>query len=121
MTELDDDIARIAALRGRKAEDYAPEAVAQRRRVVPTARAIAALFHPTESERNNLDLTDALPEASRLFLRECPLVLNTDIWANALEAGVTEADLIKAAQAEAERRLGQPLETFRRRRRRRLS
>lgn len=118
MTDLDEDIARIAAMRGRKAEDYTGPA---RPRPRLAAQTIKLLFEPTKAEAT-ADIDD-LPEPVRVFIRECPIMSNSLVWRAAIESGMDVGDLLAAAQAEAEKRLGQPLESFRRNpsRRRRFS
>lgn len=118
MTELEDDIARIAALRGKKAEDYAPAA---RAKLAPHPTHIDLIMTPQPNRRRDIRATDTLPPASREFLRESPLMLNSVVWADALAGGIDEGLLLEAVRVAVERKLGQPLATFRRHRRRRLS
>lgn len=97
MASLDDDIARIAALRGRKASDYADPSkfVAK-----PQLRRdhVEHLFLPTGSPRDEMRALDRLPPASREFVRDCPHPLNTLAWEGLL-ANFPEADIIAAARS----------------------
>ena len=96
MSTLEDDIARIAALRGRTVADVLASAEAHKRKL-PIA-VIDTILHPTSDSRADLEFFDALPADSRAFLREHEKMLNAVAWAGALEAGYDEALLIEAVE-----------------------
>lgn len=91
---LEDDIARIAAIRGRRPEDYA--AGPPRRPIQRDACDRILVANPSPSR--DLDFYDQLPEKSRAFIR------NHDAWPlNAMwwwytlrDTGQDEDELIKA-------------------------
>lgn len=117
MDDLEAEIARIAALRGKRPEDYAPE---NRPKLGPAKVHLTLILTPLTATTADLLATDALPRRSREFLRESPVMLSSLAWADALTAGVDEGLLIQAVRVAVEARLGQSLDTFRRHRRRRL-
>lgn len=101
MSALDDDLARVAALRGKPAEDYVGKAAPSPRL---TRQTLLLVFQLQPATERDLAAYDALPPTSRTFIRECPLPINALVWASALEI-FGEAALIDAARAEAATRL----------------
>lgn len=100
MSQLDDDIARIAALRGRGAD--APELIAEQAR---GERRIAwadvdLIFKPNPEVYADIAAYDALPERLRLFLREHSVAapLNAMAVMRLLQSGKTMDDIIGAVQ-----------------------
>lgn len=91
---LDADIARIAALRGRKASDYANPPSKPK----PRREHVERIFHMGPDGKTDVLAVDALPAASRAFLRESPRQINALIWADLL-ANYAETDLIEAARS----------------------
>lgn len=96
MSTLDDDIARIAALRGRPAAHYADRSQFIDRPKL-TRDHVERLFLPTAATRDEMRALDRLPQASREFVRDCPHPLNTLAWEGLLQ-NFPEADLIAAAR-----------------------
>ena len=87
MSDLDDDIARIAALRGKKREDYIDPATNSYRSSGGTsvgAHHIALIFTPGGDVETDLEAYDALPPSARQYVRNCPLPLNAPCYADAL-------------------------------------
>lgn len=94
---LDDDIARIAALRGRKASDYAdPERFVARPQLTPAH--VANVFRMSPNGVDDIRAWDRLPSASREFIRESPRPINALVWAGLL-ANFAEPDLIATARS----------------------
>lgn len=101
MTDLQADITRIAALRGRPAANYVAEAERidrQGRRV--TAGEIVDLFQVPGDVRLDFRAFDRLPEKSREALRELPLNASAVKYADMLVRMGQEAGLIYALHAE---------------------
>lgn len=100
MTALDDEIARIAALRGRTSDTaslIAEQARAQRR--IPWAD-IDLIFDANPNPTADLAAYDALPEAVRTVLREAPVLapLNAAAALRLIEMGKDVDAIIKAVQ-----------------------
>ena len=86
MPDLDADIARIAALRGRPAQAYV-EAAADlevQRTHIGRQRAVAA-FNGDGDGRGDLRHYDALPARSRAFLRDAPTWISAKHWLDMLD------------------------------------
>jgi hypothetical protein len=94
MSSLEDDIARIAALRGRRAEDYTDVAVA-RRHPLPGAT-LATIEKPGPGAADDVEACDRLPPRSREFIRNHPHALNARAWEGALLSGFSEEQIIRA-------------------------
>lgn len=98
MSSLEDDIARIAALRGRPAPNYQADAQRQARHL-PSGYA-ARLFSGNPNPRDDLAFFDRLPQRSRDFIRECWWPLNAGWWAEILIGGVPEDVICDAVLAQ---------------------
>ena len=102
MSALQDDIARVAALRGRSVDecmDAAAQLKAQEARLL-TEGAVTTLFvgyGSHESAWADVDQFDHLPPASRAFIAESPMFVNAYNWRRML-AQVSEGALIAAAR-----------------------
>lgn len=101
MGELQDDIARIAALRGRPAANY----VAEAERLDRAGRRIAAseitdLFNVPADVRLDFRAFDRLPAKSREALRELPINASAVKYADLLMRMGQEVGLIYAVHAE---------------------
>lgn len=92
---LKDDIARVAALRGRSAADYADP---NRFRPRLTPAAAVQVFRMGMDGVADALAFDRLPEASRTFLRECPQPINARLWEGLL-ATFAESDIIAAVRS----------------------
>lgn len=103
MTELEDDIARVAALRGQTPEQAAAAAEAlrlQRRRDALSEQRIGGLFLALADQKRDLRVYDRLPPASRAFMREETAVHVCAIkWREALDLCGDEAALLAAVRA----------------------
>lgn len=97
MTSLQDEIARIAALRGKPANYYtAPEAMTPERlsERVP-AHVWANLFTMVPSQiPADLQHCDRLPQASRTFVKELPIPLNAAVYRSILTAANGSEDCV---------------------------
>jgi hypothetical protein len=95
---LDEDIARVAAMRGQNTA----EALAKAARLAqPDLKRdmVALILKPSPDERQDIRWFDMLPPASRAFIRECETPLSSTWWAwNLHESGYQEDELIKAVQ-----------------------
>lgn len=100
MSTLDEDIARIAALRGRSADTagYQADAAYLARRIPKDS--VAQIFKGNPDWRSDLEWFDHLPAPSRDFIRECVLQLNAGWWGETLRSGVKEDHLIGAVLTE---------------------
>ncbi len=103
MSELEADIARIAALRGRIAADYSPQeldrrAFAQALATISNPSSMNALFtgSPTMARRD-LEAVDALPPRTRTWVKEAPIWVNAVTVAGFLETlGGRELPVLEA-------------------------
>lgn len=93
MSELEDDIARVAALRGKSAEHYISGA--WRARTSITQQEFMLLFTGQPVAEVDIAAYDVLPERSRHFIIEFPLHINAERWLLLLSSGVTEERLIE--------------------------
>lgn len=99
MTDLQADIARIAAMRGRSPNDYNqhPQSLVARH---ATHDRIGQLFYGNPDPRDDLGWYDDLPAQSRRFIANCPLQLNCGWWNSLLvDVGEDEDGLIDAVQS----------------------
>lgn len=94
MADLDADIARIAALRGRKVEDY----TTNRRRYVDVHR-LEGLLHMTPETRLDLQCIDQLPPASRALIVNWERQINAIMWLELLQEHEDEAFVIRTFRA----------------------
>lgn len=100
MSELDDEIARIAALRGRPADtaNYVTEARAiQRRARQIHSSEIRGLFSMPETG-DDLRVFDRLPRRSQMVLAELPINASSGKYADLLLRIRDEAALIDAVR-----------------------
>ena len=98
MAQLDDDIARVAALRGKTSAEYVA-AQAERQRLTAAGGFITQtqfwdLFLGQPDGKTDLKVFDQLPAASRHFIAEFPFNICSAKWAGLLVGGVDEAALI---------------------------
>ena len=77
MSQLEDDIARVAALRGRSAP------VPQKRQINGVSLGMLLIMGP--DPRRDLQALDDLPEASRRFITTWPRPINSVAWSNMLD------------------------------------
>lgn len=92
---LEDDIARVARLRGKSPENYQREAVSAE----AVARSLGAqrvrsIFFASPNAAADIRVYDALPMASRVFLRESPLNISALHYSELLEEVGDQAALI---------------------------
>lgn len=104
MSTLEDDIARIARLRGRD-----PAELIQKARSGPTypipVQLLSMIFMSDGDVRHELDAHDRLPAKSRRFITEAPRFISSRIWRDALAAvGGNEDVLIDLVKAKLETR-----------------
>ncbi len=103
MTDLDDDIARVARLRGRSPEEAAEahrQMVNAQRRAALAPHRIAGLFLSLPDTKRDLRAYDRLPAASRAFMREETSVhVCATKWAETLTLCGDEAALIATVRA----------------------
>lgn len=107
MLDLDDDIARIAKLRG-----HDPSAVAAKAAEIDRVDSklspgqVKSLFQASPTMMAEIDAYDALPDASRQFIRDCPLNVSALKFGDALKAvDGREVELISLAQEAATQRI----------------
>ena len=103
MSELDDDINRIAKRRDVDPEQYRAPTLESRDpdslfKFLGPQR-VHALFVPLYTDQNGAavdqEVCDRLPPASRAFIRDCPVVCVAERWAEILEdIGGDEAALL---------------------------
>lgn len=99
MSELEDDIARISASRGRPANYYL-ERQQQRSRHVITPELIANLFSANPNREDDFDHYDDLSDQARAFLSMAPLQLHaTWFWQLVNSIGCDEDQLIAILEA----------------------
>lgn len=96
MTTLDDDIARIAALRGRTPEQAARAIAAAHAPRYPQRSEVDRILVMTPDTDLDLRAYEALPPKSRAFIRESPRPLNACAWAELLVLTQNEDEIIKA-------------------------
>lgn len=94
---LEDDIARLAALRGKPAANYTAEAqrMAREARRVHSSE-VVSVFRMMADTRSDFRAYDALPRASRLMLRELPVNASAVKYADLLIRMESERSLIDA-------------------------
>lgn len=96
----DNEIARIARLRGRDPANYqAAESGVERTAKKISAQRVRSLFFPPPEPRMELLVYDALPLASRVFLREAPLNMSAIKYSELLEEVHDQAALIGLVSA----------------------
>ena len=89
MTMLEDDLARIAALRGRPANYYTDSGARPERPLSPAL--LDNLFSMPPNPARDLRSYDRLPPESRRFVSESPLPINAAVYRALLEnAGGSE-------------------------------
>lgn len=93
MPTLDEDIARIAALRGRSAEPYVAAAHQPPRLTRP---AVMRILTPNPHPQHDIAFFDALPAKSREFIRGREEPLNAMWWTHLLHETKDEDAIIKA-------------------------
>jgi len=102
MTTLEDDIARVAALRGKTglAQNYVQEARSiERRGRGASASEIRDLFAiPDGRERADIRVYDHLPPRSRRLLQDVPINASAEKYADLLDRMRDESCLISAVQ-----------------------
>lgn len=98
MAELDDEIARIAALRGKPVNYYTERAEARREGYELHANTIAAIFSPHPDPRRDLRAYDRLPAEVRTFVSESTLQLNASAIAGVAQE-ISPERLITTIQA----------------------
>lgn len=100
MSSLEDDIARVAALRGRKGDTQAliEEAEHLKRRVAWAD--VDMLFQAPESAHTDMDAYDELPQPLRDCFREAPTLkpMNATAALRLIQRGVPVDSIIKAVQ-----------------------
>jgi hypothetical protein len=104
MSALEADIARIAALRGRKASDYAPEN--QPRRHLHVLQLEALLRMEPSGQRADLLALDQVPTASRMLIVTWERQINAVVWLDLLIEHEDEAFLIRTFRAWYAERFG---------------
>lgn len=97
MSQLDDDIARIAALRGRPVNYYTDR---QPVRAHPTPDQIGQIFHPSPDWDRDLRVYDRLPPRSRGYISDAVLPLNAQWWASLLSAFGDEEEIISQVETQ---------------------
>jgi hypothetical protein len=95
MTELTDDIARVARLRGRDTSNYQREVVS----VESAARALGpkrvrSIFFAIDNPTLDIQVYDALPLASRAFIREAAVHISALKYSELLEEVRDQSALI---------------------------
>ncbi len=93
MGQLEDDIARIAALRGRQPEELLERA---RRGRFPERHEAEAILRANPNVDRDLDWYDRLPAKSREFIRSQTIPLNAAAWYSLLHETGNEDEIIKA-------------------------
>lgn len=96
LTDVEDDIARVARLRGRDPSNYqrgpaTTEAIAKR---LGIQRVRGLFFSPTNT-RTDMLIYDALPLASRVFIREATVHISALKYSELLEDVRDQAALIE--------------------------
>lgn len=94
MADIDDDIARIAALRGRSAADYGEA----RRRFIPVP-SLELLLHMGKDPVADLQSLDLMPTASRALLTTWERPINAMVWLSLLDQYDDEDFLIRTFRA----------------------
>ena len=109
MTTLDEDIARIAALRGKPVEHYtAAEARRREARRMINPLTLGRIGTPSSDARLDLAAYDRLPERSRRFIISCAAPINALVWRDLLaDLDGDEDALIDAVRAAIPERLFQ--------------
>lgn len=95
---LDDDIARIAALRGKPA-NYYTERQADRARSIPP-ETLTHLFTLSQDWRREQAVYDHLPARSREYISECILPINAQWWDSLLDHYGAEEEIISLVEAQ---------------------
>lgn len=98
MTQLDDDIARIAALRGKPVNYYTERQDARRRSIPPET--IHHLFVLSPDWRREQHVYDHLPARSREYISESVLPLNAQWWDALLDQYGGEEEIIGLVEAQ---------------------
>lgn len=98
MSRLDDDIARIAALRGRPV-NYYTDRQTERTRAIPPDQ-IGHLFAPSPDWARDLRVYDRLPARSRGYISDAVLPLNAQWWRSLLDAYGPEEEIISLVEAQ---------------------
>lgn len=96
MTALDNDISRIAALRGRTPEQAARAIAAAHAPRYPHRHEVDRIFAMSGATDDDFRAYEALPPKSRAFIRESPRPLNAVAWADLLVLTQNEDEIIKA-------------------------
>ena len=94
MPTLDDEIARVAALRGCGVADV--HAAASERRRYPTRPEVEVILRSNPDPADDLAHFDILPSRSRAFIRDQQRPLNAHVWAELLQRVGDEDEIIKA-------------------------
>ncbi len=93
MSDLDAEIARIAALRGQPVAETIARAHRGR---YPHRHEVDAILHANPDQNEDLRYYDAMSAKSRAFLRGQRWPLNARAWAELMAAGIDEDEIIKA-------------------------
>lgn len=97
---IDDDIARIAALRGKPVEHYQAAAAAQRAaaQAISFNDVLGLMTQPENGVARDLRAYESLPAASRAFLREFPFSVSAVKFCDMIERVGDEALVLAAMQ-----------------------
>jgi hypothetical protein len=96
---LEDDVARIAALRGKPVDGYLDaDGRVVNAQVYLSDEQIGTLFIAMGEPKRDVAGFDDLPPASRAFIRDCPVHVCGVKWGDALRMCRNEQALIRAAQ-----------------------
>lgn len=98
MADLDDDIARVAALRGKPVNYYTERAEERREAFALHENTVAAIFSPHPNPDRDLKAYDRLSAEVRAFVSESTLQLNACAIASVVDE-VSETRLITTIQA----------------------
>lgn len=98
MSQLDADIARIAALRGRPANYYVDRQAERTRRIAPEQ--IGHLFTLSPDWTRDLRVYDRLPPRSRGYISDSVLPLNAQWWRSLLDEYGAEEEIISMVEAQ---------------------
>jgi hypothetical protein len=105
MSALEDDIARIARLRGRDPAEALARAREAQERLPDPSRLLALIFTMDGDTEHDLLVFDRLPPASRQFIYSAPRPINSRIWRDALAILSQREDvLIDLVKAKLETR-----------------
>jgi hypothetical protein len=115
VTDLEDDIARIAALRGRSPADYAGQ-----RRFIHEHH-LEGLLRMGDRPQLDLEALDELPTPSRTLITTWERPINALAWLQLLQEHEDEGFVIRTFRAWYAKRHGHEGDGPRRRPRRRLS